>query len=303
MTEVFRAQMQQAGQESSLRAAAVRCLVLAAAATLFAVSGHTQKLAFLTPENDPANAEFKQRLSDAVGSSGLKIVDSDAARIAFETVAVENPLNMAAREAQQAGAVIGCDIFIITAVTNQRRSSFQKAQYYEAAASVFVVSSRTGRLVHWRLADEEAASPEEANRLLFDSALPIAAELRKVIADAYKNDVALPSGGQAIQALDPESAAAAGIRSPIPYKRIKPVYTPQAYLFGVRATVDAEVDIDGSGNILRIDIVRWAGYGLDESVAEAIRTMNWRPAERGGKTLPMRVLLRYNFIKIEKEEP
>jgi len=29
--------------------------------------------------------------------------------------------------------------------------------------------------------------------------------------------------------------------------------------------------------------------------------MNWRPGERGGKPLPMRVLLRYNFTKIEKE--
>jgi hypothetical protein len=36
-------------------------------------------------------------------------------------------------------------------------------------------------------------------------------------------------------------------------------------------------------------------------VTDAVRAMNWRPAMRGGKPLPMRVLLRYNFTKVEKE--
>jgi hypothetical protein len=53
---------------------------------------------------------------------------------------------------------------------------------------------------------------------------------------------------------------------------------------------------------MRTQIVRWAGYGLDEAVTETVRRMNWRPATRGGKALPIRVLLRYNFKKIEKEE-
>ena len=87
----------------------------------------------------------------------------------------------------------------------------------------------------------------------------------------------------------------------MPYKRIKPEYTPAAYLYGIAATVDAEVSIDANGDVKRIDITRWAGYGLDESVIAAIRQMNWRPGERGGKPLPMRVLLRYNFTKIDKE--
>ena len=61
------------------------------------------------------------------------------------------------------------------------------------------------------------------------------------------------------------------------------------------------VDLDANGNILRTDVVRWAGFGLDESVEKTVRSMNWRPAERNGKTLPMRFLVRYNFKKIEKD--
>ena len=90
-------------------------------------------------------------------------------------------------------------------------------------------------------------------------------------------------------------------RPPLPYRRISPEYTAIADFYNVEATVDISVDIDGDGKILETEIVRWAGYGLDESVTEAVRKMNWRPAERKGKFLPMRILLRYNFKDIEDE--
>ncbi len=56
---------------------------------------------------------------------------------------------------------------------------------------------------------------------------------------------------------------------------------------------------DENGKILKVETARWAGFGLDEAVAENVRQMNWRPATRNGKALPIRVLLRYNFKKIE----
>jgi TonB family protein len=97
------------------------------------------------------------------------------------------------------------------------------------------------------------------------------------------------------------SPEARNFRPPLPYKRIRPDYTKIANLYGVEATVDAEIDVDENGKILNIEIVRWAGFGLDESVAETIRKMQWRAASRDGKTLPVRVLLRYNFKKIEND--
>jgi TonB family protein len=75
-----------------------------------------------------------------------------------------------------------------------------------------------------------------------------------------------------------------------------------ANLYAVTATVDATVDLDETGKVLRVEITRWAGYGLDESVEETIRKMQWRSATRDGKPLPIRVLLRYNFKKIETDE-
>ena len=100
---------------------------------------------------------------------------------------------------------------------------------------------------------------------------------------------------------DDNSPAAKNFRAPIPYRRIKPEYTTDAYLYDIKATVDIMVDLGHNGSILRTEIVRWAGYGLDESVEKAVRSMKWRPAERNGKPLPMRFLLRYNFKKFGKE--
>ena len=62
-----------------------------------------------------------------------------------------------------------------------------------------------------------------------------------------------------------------------------------------------EADIGPDGKILATRIARWAGFGLEESVEKAVREMNWRPAMRKGTALPMRVLLRYNFTKKDKE--
>ena len=88
----------------------------------------------------------------------------------------------------------------------------------------------------------------------------------------------------------------------MPYRQIKPVSTSEAFLFGVHATVDAEADITADGSVADIRVIRWAGYGLEKAVTDAIRKMDWRPAERDGKNLPMRVMLRYNFTKLEKPD-
>jgi TonB family protein len=57
------------------------------------------------------------------------------------------------------------------------------------------------------------------------------------------------------------------------------------------------VDIDANGKVGRIEIARWAGYGLDESVINTVKQIDFFPAMRDGVAIPMRVLLRYNFRK------
>ena len=96
---------------------------------------------------------------------------------------------------------------------------------------------------------------------------------------------------------DEGARANSDLREPAPYRRLHPTYTDAADRAEAEATVDAAVEIGSDGEVARVEIVRWAGFGLDESVASTIRQMHFRPATRDGEPVPVRVLLRYNFRK------
>jgi protein TonB len=92
------------------------------------------------------------------------------------------------------------------------------------------------------------------------------------------------------------------VRAPRPYRRVKPPYPEKAARAEVEATVDVLVDIDARGEVGRVEIARWAGYGLDQSVTDTVKQMHFFPAMREGVAIPMRVLLRYNFRKPPPEQ-
>ena len=225
----------------------------------------------------------------------VKLVDDDLAASAYRSVEIADPFNMSSDEARRVGAVIGCDRFLIVRSALQRRASSGGPFYFEAYSATYLVDSRTGLLIKWNLATAEANDEASAIASLLDKVPYITANIaRAKIA---------PTSVAAFPEPPPEnSPESIGLRMPVPYKRIRPEYTATAALYNVKATVDIEVDIDADGRIADSRVVRWAGFGLDEAVEQAVRSMNWRPAMRNGKALPMRVLLRYNFRKVEKDE-
>ena len=267
---------------------------------LFTFAAAAQRVAILTPDNAEQSKAVAERLSEAL-SARLKVIDSDLSQAAFSSKRPTDPFNMTADESKRAGSAIGCDHLILVRAANQRRNASGRGDYYEAYAVIYVVSSRTGRLIHWALHKYEAVNAPVAARFL-DAATPaIADEVKAKIDLISKSEVAEPPIQFIEEPPDPTSPSAKNFIAPIPFRRVKPEYTIQAAFYEVAATVEIMVDLDAAGKILRTEIVRWAGYGLDESVDRTVRQMNWRPAERNGKTLPMRFLLRYNFKKVDKE--
>ena len=91
--------------------------------------------------------------------------------------------------------------------------------------------------------------------------------------------------------------------APRPYRRIKPPYSAAAAQAEVEGVVDVQVDIDARGEITKIEIARWAGFGLDQSVLDTVKQMHFFPAMRDGVAIPMRVLLRYNFQRKIPDKP
>ena len=86
------------------------------------------------------------------------------------------------------------------------------------------------------------------------------------------------------------SPAALNFRAPQPYRSLRPSYPETAARVAAEATVDALVEVDAAGEVKDIEIVRWAGYGLNEAVIETVRPLHFRPATRDGRPVPIRVL-------------
>ncbi|MGH9946964.1 MAG: energy transducer TonB [Pyrinomonadaceae bacterium] len=260
---------------------------------VYAAQDFGQRIAILTPDAKPLSTAFAEKLSDALREK-LRVVDPSAAESAAKSVKIEDPFNLTSDQAKLIGTVIGSDFFILIKAATQRRSSSARPNYFEAHAAIYLVNSRTGFLDHWTLISKNGDTAGDAEKLLLNSAGDAANALIQIIENAKLDLATAPE----FEAFDPDSKA---MRPAMPFKRIKPEYTQTAYLYDVTATIDAEVGIDANGDVKRIDIVRWAGFGLDEAVIAAIKQMNWRRGEKNGKPLPMSILLRYNFTKIEKE--
>ena len=274
---------------------------LCASALILLSPIYAQKIAVLAPEKSGHSERFAEKLEEALGAK-FKILDKSLSETAFRAANPSSPLNLSTAEARNIGSIIGTNYFLLVKSANQRRTSLAKFDYYEAYAVVYAVSARTGRLVFWKLSSLEADKPEAAEKKLFDSVEDLAAQIAANLKKAEETELAESRNTKIAELPDENSPEAKNFRPPMPFRRIKPQYTPTANIYNVEATVDILVDVSETGDILRTEIVRWAGFGLDESVAETVRKMQWRAAERGGKFMPMRVLLRYNFKKIEKDE-
>lgn len=259
-----------------------------------------QKLAVLIPEKTYQSQMFVEKLEDSL-SNNFKILDDSLSEAAFRSAKYDKPFNLSREESKNVGAAIGCNYFLLIKAENQRRYSLEKKEYYESYAVVYVVSSRTGRLVFWKLVSGEAENVEKAENKLFALNDDLSAEISEKLKIVTKDELTEKAAPKLEQLPAEDSPEAKNFRPPLPYKRIKPPYTRLANLYRVEATVDIEIDVDENGKILHTEITRWAGFGLDESVDKTIRQMNWKPADRNGKPLPMRVLLRYNFKKIEED--
>lgn len=260
--------------------------------------------------------ELGRRTAESLASSlasdeRVSVVDRDQSRAAALGTGYAGSLNMTVEEARNLGAAIDCDFFLTGDAQTLRRNPSVGPIYYEAYAAVFIVSARTGRLLLWDRPSFEAATPAEAERRLFaqlgggELRGRYAVTIRRAQEDERNARAHALSGGVPViedAPADTEAAEAQGLRLPQPYRRLRPPYPETAARIEAEATVDVEVEIGADGEVSRVDVVRWAGFGLDEATTETVRQMHFRPAMRNGSPVPMRVLLRYNFRKPPKQQ-
>jgi TonB family protein len=236
----------------------------------------------------------------------LEIHDRDQVRAAARGANYAGSLNLSLDEARDLGAALGCDFFVLGDAQTLRRSPSAGPVYFEAYASIFLVSARTGRLIAWERPNFRAATAAAAehsslaelagaalrNRILFSIRR---AEDNERAERAITFDSQIPVIEEAPD--DDKVAAAEGLRLPKPYRHLVPGYPETAAAAEAEAVVDVLVDLDRGGEVTRAEVVRWAGFGLDQATLETVRKLHFFPAMRQGVAVPIRVLLRYNFRK------
>jgi TonB family protein len=238
--------------------------------------------------------------------TSLMILDRDQVRAAARGAGYSGSINLSLNEARDLGAALGCDFFILGDAQTLRRSPSTGAVYFESYASVFLVSARTGRLIRWERPNFQDGTAVVAEQALLAelSRGPTEHSYSVSIHRAQEDergerelttDQQVPVIEEAPD--NDKVAAAEGLRLPRPYRRFLPPYPETAALAEAEAIVDVLVDLDATGEVMRVEVSRWAGFGLDQATVDTVRRLHFFPAMRYGVAVPIRVLLRYNFRK------
>lgn len=253
-------------------------------------------------------------LAEGLGPDArVALIDEALVRPALVGIGYDGSINMSKDEARRVAAAIGCDFFIVGKTEALTRSARENESHEEAYAGVMIVDAKTGSLAAF---DFVSAKGDTRDAALSALAKTLSARVpgyvnQLIQLNATKEQVRIPArseGNERIEDMPEEgSLRAVGFAPPEFLIRVKPEYTPEAEQANITATVEAMVVFRLNGEVGRCEIVRWAGFGLEESAERAIRQLKFKPATRDGKPVSVRALIRYNFRRvsepISKPEP
>jgi TonB family protein len=254
------------------------------------------QLAIINLKGDE-RGEFTAALRAAAkrSASDLSLIDDDQAGTALRGLGYGGGLNLSLDEARAVGLSVGCDFFVVGQAYVARRIASADEFYFDAVAALFLVETKSGRLLKFRFghaanrqeagARAQLVSVINADWTAFDEAIAEARRRKESGRDVAAR-AAIP---------DLDEPPSSNITPPVFYQRLKPKYTDEARLAGVAATVELEVVFQADGRVGGIEVVRWAGFGLDESAVATARQLRFKPAELGGRQVSVRARVQYNF--------
>ena len=231
----------------------------------------------------------------------LTVNDRDESRAAARGAGYKGSLNLSLEEARDLGGALGCDFYLLGRTATEARSTLARPRFFESYAAILLVSSRAGRLIQWDTVSVEEPNAERAAAALPEALIARAGVYAAAIGQAQAQEKEeesqrlAPVVARLEEVADADSLTAEGLRLPAPYRRLTPVYPATAAQVKASGTVDVLVTLDAAGEVQKVAIARWVGFGLEEETSKTVRQMHFRPAMRDGVAIPLRVLLRYNF--------
>ncbi len=259
-----------------------------------------------------AQGESLHALTGGLARDGrVTLVDQAMSGPAIAALGYDGSLNLTTDEARRIGAAIGCDFFITGKSEVLTRTLRKNESHEEALIAVMIVDGRNGKLAAFDFINQKAKTKEEATRQAIEILTSRAGNYVDRMTEFRLTQEALPeaSNDERIEEMpDEDSPRSTGFTPPEFSNRVKPEYTDEAGQANVSATVEALAVFRYDGRVGKIEITRWAGFGLDEAAARAIRSLEFKPATREGQAVSVRALIRYNFRRVDdagenKEEP
>jgi TonB family protein len=244
-------------------------------------------------------ASLLRSLARQSQSPSFELIDEELVRSAARGAGYAGSLNLSRDEARALGQSLGCDFYLLGKVLLTRRAASGEQFYFESLLGLFVVEARTGALALFAFDRAPSGGEAEARARLEELVKRAWKRSADAIVSARERRLAeignfAPARAPLIEVFSDE-AAAPGVEQPVFYQRLKPAYTEEADLAGVTATVELEAVFGEDGKVGEVEITRWAGFGLDESALSTVRQLRFKPAEREGKRVTIRGLVRYNF--------
>jgi TonB family protein len=258
-----------------------------------------------SPASEPLR--FEDALESALKRDArVALIDRSQSQPALKGVGYSGSINMTRDEARGLGAAIGCDFFIIGKKDVSTRSRTKGESHEEALAGVMIVDGRTGVLARFDFLSEKAATKEAALAAVMKAiearAQSYVDRMNECRAEREATNRSNATGSERIEDLpDAETASGAGFKPPEFSNRVKPEYAEPAERADISATVEAVAVFRMNGEVGEVQVIRWAGFGLDESAERAIRSLKFKPATRDGKPISVRATVRYNFRRLSDQ--
>jgi TonB family protein len=232
----------------------------------------------------------------------LVLLDKAQIKPALSAFGYDGSMNLNLEDAKHLGASIGCDFFIIGKTDSATRSERAAETHEERFIGIMMIDARSGALALFDFILKKAAKREAAER---DAAQALSQQVKsyieKLLAFRAARELPVASNSEIVEDLpDTESAAGASFKPPEFLNRVKPEFTEIADRADINATVEARVVFHANGEVGEIEIIRWAGFGLEEAATRAIRQLKFKPAMRNGQPLSTRATIRYNFRRVNE---
>ncbi|MBI4853453.1 MAG: energy transducer TonB [Acidobacteria bacterium] len=271
------------------------CLILSSPS----LKAQTESTSLAILYQDSQSETLSSNLTKTLSQNGFNLQDINLTKTITKNLKFPNEMNLSTKEARNLGQALGVDTFLVLKSKIVERADVGATLYGEGFLALAFVNSKSGKLILFDFIEIKQPTLDLAKE-------EIAKELINKIPSYKKNVLTALEAEFDIPKVDPQDAEA--IEIPIEGSKLAekfdlpeftsrkpPLYTEMARKMGVSAIVELEIVLRKDGNIGNIEVIHWAGFGLEESAIMAAKELKFEPALLEDTPISCRALIRYNF--------